>query len=110
MATAVLAALAVVGCASSSTELTPSRVGVSAKKQQQDTSQCEQVAEKTLASDTDRSNRQTATVVGSTIGAGLIGLAVSSAMVADENKAVTDKVRNNCLAKKGYKLVPKNPD
>ena len=48
----------------------------------------------------------TAAAVGTTIGAGLVGLVVVSAIQSSDDKAVSSKVRNECLARKGYKLVP----
>lgn len=90
----------VAGCASVP-DLTSTRA-VSKK----DMHACSQTADKAV-NDPNRKNQQTAVVVGSTIGGGLIGLAISAAATSHDDAVVAAKTRDQCLSRKGYKMVPK---
>jgi hypothetical protein len=97
---ALVAAMVVSGCATAP-DMTPTRAV--AKK---DMAACSQVADRAV-NDPARKNQQTAVVVGSAIGAGLIGLVVAAASTSNDDKVVEAKTRNHCLSRRGYKMVPK---
>lgn len=88
------------GCASAP-DLTPTRA-----VSKRDMAACTQTADKAV-NDPARQNNQTAVMVGSAIGGGLIGLVTAAAVTSADNEAVATNTRNQCLARKGYKLVPK---
>lgn len=91
--------MAVAAC-SSTPDLTPTK---HVNKRDQDA--CTKVAE-AASNEPKRRQQQSAVAGGMAIGAGLSGLLVTAAVQGAEDSAVETKARNECLAKKGYKLVP----
>ena len=98
-----LAAMGMTACASAP-DLTPTRA-----VSKRDMAACTNVADRTV-NDPNRQNNQTAVMVGSAIGGGLIGLVVAAAATSADNKAVETNTVNNCLQRKGYKMVPKKTE
>ncbi len=103
LAVATSLAMALSGCASKR-DLAPTRAV--AKK---DIAACNQVAER-AANDPARQNNQTAVMVGSAIGGGLIGLVTAAAVNSNNDQVMEAHKRNECLSRKGYKLVPKKTE
>lgn len=97
---AALGALALTGCASP-TMLEPTRAVA-----KRDAAACSKVADSAV-NEPNRRNNQTAAAIGTTIGAGLIGLVVISAAQSADDKAVENKATADCLSRRGYKMVPK---
>lgn len=103
VASAALLAMTVTGCASVP-DLTTTRT-----VSKRDMDACSHVADKAV-NEPNRLNNQTAVAVGSTIGAGLVGLAVAAAANSHDDQVTGAKARNDFLARRGYKLVPKKTD
>ena len=71
-----------------------------------DMAACNQAADRVVYAP-NRQNNQTAAIVGSAIGGGLIGLVTAAAVTSHDNNVTEANSRNACLSRKGYKMVPK---
>ena len=95
-----LAAMGLTACASTP-DLTPTRAVA-----KRDMAACNQAADRTV-NEPNRQNNQTAALIGSAIGGGLLGLLGAAVVTSHNNNTLETKSRNACLSRKGYKMVPK---